>query len=52
MWEIYIPKIKKWLNADLKLAENKLLVTVKSGWMSKTVEWKKVAARFENGGIQ
>lgn len=50
--EIYIHKIKKWLDADLKLAEDKLLVTVKSGWMSKTVEWKKVAARFENGGIQ
>jgi len=42
-WEgkMYSPKKGKWYNATLEEKGGQLLVTVKSGWMSKTVEWKK-----------
>lgn len=39
--KLYSPKKNEWFNAVLKVEGNKLLVTVKSGWASKTVEWTK-----------
>lgn len=39
--KLYSPKKKEWFDAVLKVEGKKLLVTVKSGWMSKTVEWTK-----------
>lgn len=39
--KLYSPKKKEWFDATLKVAGKKLLVTVKSGLMSKTVEWTK-----------
>ena len=38
---LYSPKKKEWFDAVLKVEGKKLLVTVKSGVMSKTVEWTK-----------
>lgn len=42
-WEgkLYSLKKKKWFDAVLELKGSKLMVTVKSGWQSKTVEWTK-----------
>lgn len=39
--KLYAPKKKEWFDTTLKVAGKKLLVTVKSGLMSKTVEWTK-----------
>ncbi len=39
--KLYGPKKKEWFDAVLKVEGKQLLVTVKSGWMSKTVEWTK-----------
>lgn len=39
--KLYSPKKKDWFDAVLKVEGKQLLVTVKSGLMSKTVEWKK-----------
>ena len=39
--KLYSPKKKEWFDAVLKVEGKKLLVTVKSGLMSKTVEWTK-----------
>lgn len=42
MGKMYVPKKKDWFDAVLELKGTKLLVTIKSGWTSKTVEWTKV----------
>lgn len=39
--KMYSPKKKEWFNAVLELKGGKLMVKVKSGFMSKTVEWTK-----------
>lgn len=39
--KLYSPKKQQWFDATLKVEGKKLLVTVKSGVMSKTVEWTK-----------
>lgn len=39
--KLYSPKKKEWFDAVLKAEGKKLLVTLKSGWMSKTLEWAK-----------
>ena len=39
--KMYSPKKDKWYNAVLEAKGGQLLVTIKSGWMSKTVTWKK-----------
>jgi len=39
--KLYSPKKKEWFDATLKVEGKQLLVTVKSGMMSKTVEWTK-----------
>ena len=39
--ELYSPRKNEWFDAVLKVEGSQLLVTVKSGLMSKTVEWKK-----------
>ena len=39
--KLYSAKRGKWYNAELKPEGNKLLVTVKAGFMSKTIEWTK-----------
>lgn len=39
--KLYSPKKKQWFDAVLNVEGKKLLVTVKSGVMSKTVEWTK-----------
>ena len=39
--KLYSPKKNKWFNAVLEEKGNQLLVTVKAGFMSKTLEWKK-----------
>ncbi len=39
--KLYSLKKKKWFDAVLELKGSKLMVTVKSGWTSKTVEWTK-----------
>lgn len=39
--KLYAPKKKEWYDAALKAEGTQLLVTVKSGWMSKTVKWTK-----------
>ena len=39
--KLYSPKKKEWFDAVLKVEGKKMLVTVKSGWASKTVEWTK-----------
>lgn len=40
--KLYSPKKGKWYDAVLKEAEGQLLITVKAGLMTSTVEWKKV----------
>jgi uncharacterized protein (DUF2147 family) len=39
--KLYSLKKKEWFDAVLELKGSKLMVTVKSGWASKTVEWTK-----------
>lgn len=39
--KLYSPKKKEWFDAVLIVEGKKLLITVKSGWASKTVEWTK-----------
>lgn len=39
--KMFAPKKKKWFDAVLKEKDNQLLVTVGSGWRSKTLEWTK-----------
>lgn len=39
--KLYSPRKNEWFDAVLKAEGNKLLLTVKSGWMSKTLEWAK-----------
>lgn len=39
--KMYSPKKKEWFDAVLKVEGSQLLVTVKSGWVSKTVKWTK-----------
>lgn len=39
--KLYSLKKKKWFDAALELKGSKLMVTVKSGWASKTVDWTK-----------
>lgn len=39
--KLYAPKKKEWFDAVLKAEGKQLLITVKSGWASKTVEWSK-----------
>ncbi|NQX84666.1 MAG: hypothetical protein HRT67_01875 [Flavobacteriaceae bacterium] len=39
--KLYSPKKKKWFDATLKDSGNLLLVTIKAGFMSKTLEWMK-----------
>ncbi len=39
--KLYSPKKKEWFDAVLKVEGKKMLVTVKSGVASKTVEWIK-----------
>lgn len=39
--KMYSPKKKKWYNAVLKEEGDQLLVTIKAGMISKTLEWKK-----------
>jgi hypothetical protein len=40
--QIFVLKKKKWYKAKIQPEENKLLVTVKVGLMSKTLTWLKV----------
>lgn len=37
--KVYSPKKKDWFDADLEAKGDKLTVTIKSGFMSKTVDW-------------
>lgn len=39
--KLYSPKNKQWFDAVLVVKGKQLLVTVNSGWMSKTVKWAK-----------
>lgn len=39
--KLYSVKKKEWFDAVLKVEGNQLLVTVSSGWKSKTVNWSK-----------
>ncbi len=39
--KMYSPKRNNWYNAVLEEKESKLLVTVKAGIMSQTLEWQK-----------
>lgn len=39
--KMFIPKKKKWYNATFKEKGNELLITVKAGFMSKSVAWIK-----------
>lgn len=39
--KLYSPKKDEWFDADLKVEGKQLLVTVKAGWKSKTVQWTK-----------
>lgn len=42
-WEgkLFAAKKGKWVDAVLKVVDNQLVVTVKRGWRSKTLEWAK-----------
>ena len=40
--KIYNRKKQKWYDATFKAEEEKLLITVKSGMLKKTIEWVKV----------
>ncbi len=40
--KLYSVKKNKWFDAVLKAEGNQLLVTVSSGWTSKTLKWSKV----------
>ena len=39
--KLYSPKKDEWFDADLQRVDNELLVTISSGWMSKTLTWTK-----------
>ncbi|MDT0557166.1 hypothetical protein RM697_00815 [Ichthyenterobacterium sp. W332] len=39
--KIYVVKKKKWYKAKFELKSNILIITIYSGLMKKTVEWKK-----------
>lgn len=39
--KLYAPKKKKWMDATFAPKGDKLKITIKSGMMSKTIEWKK-----------
>lgn len=39
--KLYAPKKEQWLDAKLQEKGNHLMITVGSGWMSKTLEWTK-----------
>lgn len=39
--KLFSPRKNEWFDAVLKVEGKKLLVTVKSGWTSKTLEWAK-----------
>lgn len=39
--KLFAPKRGEWMDAVLKEKGNQLLITVKAGWMSKTIEWAK-----------
>lgn len=39
--KMYAPKKQEWFDTVIELKGDKLLLTVKSGMMSKTVEWTK-----------
>ncbi|MDX2245158.1 MAG: hypothetical protein SF052_00165 [Bacteroidia bacterium] len=39
--KLYSPKKKEWFDAVLEVKGGKLMVTVKSGWMSKVLTWSK-----------
>jgi len=43
IWEgsLYSPQNRKWFDAVLKVEGRQLLVTVRSGWRSKTLKWSK-----------
>lgn len=38
--KVYSPKKDTWYNAVLEEKNGQLLVTIKSGWVSKTLKWK------------
>lgn len=40
--ELYIIKIQRWVNATFSPKGEKLIVTVSSGFRSKTIEWERV----------
>ncbi|NRA48976.1 MAG: DUF2147 domain-containing protein [Phaeodactylibacter sp.] len=39
--KLYSPKKDNWYDALLEEKANQLLITIKAGWMSKTVEWQR-----------
>ncbi len=39
--KLYSPKKKDWFDAEFETKGEKLIITVKSGFMSKTVHWTK-----------
>lgn len=40
--KIYAPKKDDWFDAELEVEESTLEITISVGFMSKTLEWKKV----------
>ena len=40
--KMYSPQKNKWFDAVLEDKGNQLLITIKAGWTSKTITWKKV----------
>lgn len=45
--KLYAAKKKKWVDAEMELEDDNLKITVKAGFVKKTIEWKKVEANKE-----
>jgi len=46
--KLYAAKKQKWVDAVMKLEDGDLKITVKQGFMKKTIEWKKVESVTED----